>query len=138
MWNVVVFALLFAAVHPCWSQRRVDPRNSYERILAVVPMVGAGTFADPKRPLFAPVPSTQPSGDRSGIIAFNFVTSDDGRFALVEFVARDRAAFAPILADRRPGWQVFERGKASREAVEAAFKALRKDFDFSRFGVAVP
>ena len=135
MWNVAVIALLFAAVHPCWSQRRVDPRNSYERILAVVPIVGTGTFADPKRPLYAPA---APSQDRCGIIAFNFVTSDDGRFALVEFVARDRAAFAPILADRRPGLQVFERGKASRATVEAAFKALRKDFDFSRFGVAVP
>jgi hypothetical protein len=38
------------------AQPRVDSGNLYERILAVVPMTGAGTFEDPRRPLFAPPP----------------------------------------------------------------------------------
>ena len=65
------------------------------------------------------------------------MTSDDGQFALVEFVARDRTAFAQILTDQRSGLQVFERGKSSPATVEAEFKRLRKDFDFSKFRVAV-
>ena len=38
---------------PIWSQKRVDTRNTYERLLCVVPMVGAGTYEDPRRPATA-------------------------------------------------------------------------------------
>ena len=37
------------------GQRKVDPVFQGERIYAIVPMVGAGTASDPRRPLFAPV-----------------------------------------------------------------------------------
>src|SRR4051794_26011898 len=85
--------LLFAADYP------VDPRNTYNRLVCVVPMVGAGTAADPRRPQYAPWP-TAPAGSRTQIIAFSHQMSDDGRFALVEFVARDRRAFSAILGDK--------------------------------------
>ena len=64
-------------------------RNTHERVLAVVPMVGSGTPDDPRRPMYAPVPGGAPS--REGIIAFTYQVSDDGKFALVEFVAHDHA-----------------------------------------------
>ena len=48
--------LLVLVVSPLFSQPRVSPRNLYERLLCVVPMVGAGTDADPRRPMFAPLP----------------------------------------------------------------------------------
>ncbi len=35
----------------------------YERIICVVPMVGAGTLDDPKRPMFAPVAEQHPSAE---------------------------------------------------------------------------
>ena len=42
----LLLALIFVcALAP--AQRRVDSRNLYERVLAVVPMVGSGTPADP-------------------------------------------------------------------------------------------
>jgi hypothetical protein len=37
------------------AQRRVDPRNTYDRILCVVPLTGRGTPADPKRPKYSPI-----------------------------------------------------------------------------------
>jgi hypothetical protein len=55
--------------------------SSYERILCIVPMVGTGTWADPKRPMFVPaaglaqewqagaVNRTIPFPARPGIIA---------------------------------------------------------------------
>jgi hypothetical protein len=87
--------LLVLAAVAC-AQRRVDPRNTYHRIIAVVPLVGAGTAADPRRPLYAP---TANSASPDGIIAFTQVPTDDGKFAIVEFVAKDRKAFQAILSD---------------------------------------
>jgi hypothetical protein len=63
-------------------------------------MTGAGTNADPKRPAYAPLTRTSPTAPQSGIIAYSHQVSDDGKYALVEYVARDRSAFAPILADK--------------------------------------
>ena len=125
--------LLSAVISPLFSQPRVDPRNRYERVLAVVPLIGAGTLEDPRRPLFAP----GRAGD-SGIAGFTWQASEDGRFALVEFVARERRALAPILNHGRADVRVFERGKARREDIEAEFRRHKASFDFSRFGVVVP
>ena len=80
------------------DDHRVDPRNTYQRVLCVVPMVGAGTPADPRRPKYAPWPPA-PATSRTAIIGFSHQVSDDGKLALVEFVAQDRQAFAAIFAD---------------------------------------
>jgi hypothetical protein len=110
--------LLFS---PSYSQQRVNPRNTHERLLCVVSMVGSGTADDPRRPMFAPLPPG-PYEKRTldGIIAFAYQESDDGRYALVEFVARDRAAFKPVLdeADRRADVKAFVKGKANRADIE--------------------
>src|SRR5262245_37593218 len=86
----------------------IDMRNTHERLVAVVPMIGKGTLDDPRRPAYTPGPPQkgQPPTN-SGIIAFSYVMADDGVHAIVEFVARDRAAFAPILADRSPDVKSF-------------------------------
>jgi len=42
------------------AQHRADPKNLYERLICVVPMIGAGTHEDPRRPLFAPVSPPPP------------------------------------------------------------------------------
>ena len=115
------------------AQQRVDQQNLYQRIICVVPMVGNGTPADPKRPQYAPWP---PSHSRSGIIAFSQVTSDDGRYALVEFVARDRAAFQAIFNDK--SIKVFEKGKDSIADAVTELKKYKEDFDISKFGTVAP
>jgi hypothetical protein len=120
------------------AQPRVDARNMYERVMAVVPLTGTGTVADPSRPMYAPAPAAlqQAATTRTGILAFMHVMSDDGQFALVEFVARDRSAFQQILAD--PTIKAFLKGRDRREDMEAEFLKHKKDFDFAHFGVRMP
>ena len=113
------------------AQHRVDPSNTYNRVVAVVPMIGAGTPQDPKRPQYAPWP-IQKDGSATAILSYSHVISDDGRFALVEFVARDRKAFQAILADKTI--QVFEKGKDRKEDIERELKKFKGDFDLSKFG----
>ena len=118
---------LFAQAPP-----RVDPRNMYERVLAIVPIVGKGTFDDPRRPMYAPAPGqaqTVKAGDRPGIIEFHFQESDDHKFALVEFVAVDREALKPILTD--PSVKSFVKGRDKREDADAEFKKYKRDFDIN-------
>jgi hypothetical protein len=94
-------------------------------------MVGAGTFEDPRRPLYAPAPGTE--GD-SGIVGFSYDVSDDGNSALVELVAVDRAAFTPMLEDKRADVKVFEKSKAKKEDVEKEWKKYKPKFDPDKFG----
>jgi hypothetical protein len=115
------------------AQHRVDSRNLYERLLCVVPMIGSGAFDDPRRPDYVPL-SPDPEGN--GIIAFSQTESDDGQYALVELVARDRSAFAAILADKRPNVKVFVKGKDKKQDIEREFRKYKKDLDLDRFAGA--
>jgi len=81
------------------AQHRVDTRNMYERVLAVVPWTGSGARADPRRPMYVPAPAQMNPASRSGILGFQCVESDDKKVALCEFVAKDRSAFTQLLAD---------------------------------------
>jgi hypothetical protein len=69
-------------------------------VIAVVPsLVGAGSPEDPIRGKYVPTPQTAgPPG--TGIIAFAVELTDDGKRAIVELVAVQRATLAPVLADR--------------------------------------
>ena len=115
------------------AQRRVDPRNAFNRVIAVVPLIGSGTAADPKRPEYAPWPVNQ---DPNGIIGFIYEPTDNGKSAVVEFVAQNRAAFAAILADKTI--QVFQKGSASKASIESAIKQVRGDFTLDSFGMVMP
>ncbi len=122
------------SIAPVFAQKnRVSPRNMYERLVTVVPMVGAGTFGDPKRPMYAPLASQANSTSRVGILAYSYQTSDDGKYALVEFVAQDPAAFRDILANASV--KHFQKGKDKPEDIEKELKKYKKDFDISRFGI---
>jgi hypothetical protein len=135
---VLVVGSLFWIIASLSAQPRVDPRNMYERCWAVVPLVGKGTFEDPIRPMYAPLPSAvkiSAAAPRTGILGFTHVLSDDGKHALVEFVARDRSAFNAILAD--PNVTAFIKGRDKREDLEAEFLKHKKGFDFTNFGVSI-
>ena len=117
------------------AQHRVDPRNTYNRAICIVPIVGKGTPDDPKRPQYAPWPPNPPQS-RTGIIAYSLLASDDRAFALVEFVSADRSAFQAILADKQ--LKVFEKGKDKKDDIEKELKKYRKDFDLSLLGTVLP
>ena len=124
------FAALLQAQHA-----RVDERNASHRIICVVPMVGTGTPADPKRPQYAPWPPS-PTSSRTAIISFSHQVSDDGRFALVEFVAHDRQAFEAILKDKSV--KVFEKGKDKKDDIDKEFKKFKRDFNLAGLGTVRP
>lgn len=115
------------------AQRRVDPRNTYHRIICVVPLEGSGTAVDPVRPKYAPWPVSQ---DATGIIGFYFEPTDDGKSAVVEFIAQNRAALQTVLDDKTV--QAFEKGIASQATIDAAIQPLRKDFSLETFGMVMP
>ena len=129
---------------------RVPDEALGERIVVVVPMVGKGTVEDPIRPKYAPVamsfalreklrkegklePLREKSQDelideeKLRIGAFSYVLADDGKRAIVEFVARDRAAFAEILKDTTV--RVVEKQKLTDVAEVDELKKAKKDFD---------
>jgi hypothetical protein len=64
------------------------------------------------------------------------VPSDDGKFALVEYVARDIAAFQAIMGDT--SLTVFVKGRDSKAAIEAALQKYKKSFSLDTFGVVIP
>ena len=128
--------LLVPATNSLLAQQKVNARHTHERLYCVVPIIGKGTLEDPKRPMYAPAPLSMKPGSRTGILAYQFETSDDGTMALVEFVAADRAAFAPILADRTV--KAFRKGKDKTVDVETEFKLHKKNFSFERSGVRMP
>jgi hypothetical protein len=97
----------------------------HERIIAIVPLIGAGTYADPRRPLFAP--DSKDLHNPNGIHSYRWEASDDGRYAIVEFVARNRAALLPILNDARVV-RAFEKGRVKKtDNIEAVLKTFKRD-----------
>jgi len=132
--SCVLIAALFVLAAALAAQQRVDPRWNYHRVIAVLPMQGSGTAADPLRPKHAPAPGVL---SRAGIVAFTFEFSDDGQLAIAEFVAVDRPRLAEVLADTAPGVLVFEKGVVPKATIEAAIKPFRKDFSLDTFGVPV-
>jgi hypothetical protein len=129
-----LIALAVLVNTPLSAKRPVNPGQINERILAIVPMIGQGTLTDPRRPAYVPAQNGRADSgpDLAGIIGFRMVLSDDGRFALVEFVALDRSAFADLLADRRPEVRIFEKGRTRREDIETEFRKLRKEFELEQ------
>jgi hypothetical protein len=122
---------------PAAAQQRVDSRQRYERVWCVLPVTGKGTFDDPRRPLYAPT-SPDAVNPKTGVIGMSWVLSDDGKLALVEFVARSRAAFAPVLADSNPSTKVFIKGVHKEADIRAEFLKHKANFDFSHFGTRLP
>ena len=109
--------------------RPVDPRQTHERILAIVPVIGTGRGPDdPKRPLFADTPN---------LIGYHAELSDDGQYALVEFVARTRAALAPISSARDARVQTFSKTTGRRDDIVREFQKLKRKFNIDNFGLSV-
>lgn len=128
-------ALLLILVNTLFAQNRVSPEMMYHRVWAVVPLIGNGTRDDPRRPMFVPSRGEQAdrakTGDRSGVIGFSMQVSDDGKFALVEFVGATPADLQHIVNSKAPGVKAFERGVAKKEDIEAEFKKYKAGFTLS-------
>ena len=114
----------------------------YERLICVVPSTGSGTLADPRRPLFAPAEGqrdtltsarkTKGFSTPLEIIGYRSVPTDDGLNYIVEFVARDRAAFNPILASPQVT-KIFDLRKQPSRDVLPELRKLKRNFDLTSF-----
>ncbi len=132
----VCLCAFISTAYPQNSVTRVDPMNMYERVLAVIPITGQGTSTDPKRPLLTPITAQIVPGSHSGILAFHYIESDDGHFALVEIVAKDRASLQPFLGE--PTAKCFLKGRDKLEDAVKEFQKHSSSFDINKFMVRVP
>jgi hypothetical protein len=120
---VAVFAL-FVSSFPLYSQHAVDPTQGFHRLICLVHLTGSGQKGDEIKPDYMPSVATS----REGIIAWGMQLTDDGKMAIVQYVAVNRHAFDTIFADTRPEIKVFEIGKDKPEVIEAFMRGHKKDF----------
>lgn len=141
-----------------FAQRNVSPEHMYHRVWAVVPLVGSGAPGDPRRPMLVPsaptpgqVPANQGTLEQASpgqqavtappdLLGFQMQLSDDGKFALVEFVFQSPLAFHNFLANaaaspttgvRAPALQAVAADGSDLKALPANVAALKTAFESS-------
>ena len=114
----------------------------FQRIIAVVPMVGAGTYSDPKRPMFCPSPAelatATEGGKRPWLLSFHFELGDDGQTAIVEFTAPDRPSLNAILRSTDARVTIYEPNKITLDNLKQALQKVKATFDLERFHGGYP
>ena len=141
MIRALVTLSVFAAT--LFGQRSVPPEYMYHRVWAVVPLVGSGATGDPIRPMFAPAPSAtsqQPSTEPPDLLGYQMQLSDDGKFALVEFIFHSPLAFHNFLAKAAmspsagmavPALQPISADGSNLSSLTANITALKTAFESS-------
>ena len=141
---VALAILLFVFSLSAQMRHSTAAPDPHQHIYAIVPMIGSGTAADPKRPMFVPangfpaaIPIAKSTINRTGIIGYHAQITDDGKDAIVEFVAPNISAFQELLTSHDSRVVVFQKGIHPTSAMEAAFKSRKKDFSFATFHMGV-
>jgi len=112
-------------------------------VWAVVPLVGSGSTGDPIRPMMVPSPgaaSQQPADGPPDLLGYQMQLSDDGKFALVEFVFHSPLAFhnflmkaagSPGVAVAVPALQAVSADGSDLRALTANVAVLKAAFESS-------
>ena len=125
-----------------FAQRSVPPEYAYHHVWAVVPLIGTGTEADPRRPMLVPAPGQQKADEQPDLLSYQMQLSDDGKFALVEFVFHSPLAFhnflvqasaSPSLGVAAPALQAISSDGSDLKALPANTATLT-----SAFQAAIP
>ena len=124
---VIILSLLSAKQVPAQSIR--SQGAVLERMIVVVPMVGAGTADDPRRPMGMPAGDAKPDSP----IGYRYVISDSGQLAIVELTAPSRKHFDTALTAYGASAQAFDPLLHDRATVEKALRLIRRDFDLDSF-----
>lgn len=113
----------------CYGQGHPSREASLERMIVVVPMVGAGTAEDPRRPM------GMPAGDakQESPVGYRYVVSDSGRLAIVAITAPSRKHLDSVLTGYGALAEAFNPLNHERATVEKALKLIRRDFDLDSF-----
>ena len=115
------YVVLFLALYPgLFAQPAAVGRGGHKTFLTV-PMVGTGSWEDPKRPAFL---------KESGI-SFRYQVSDDGTMAIVEAAPRNLAELKKLadFVGNEPRARLFRPDKDAQADVIAEFKKPKRDFD---------
>ena len=123
--SLFLFLFLIGGNHVVQAQNaRIGEARG--KVLLTVPMVGSGTWADPKRPAFV----------REAGVPFRYQVSDDGTMALLEAAPRNLAEQGKLaeLVKKEPRAKMFQPEKDKQSDAVAEFKRLKKDFDPEAFG----
>ena len=121
-----------------FAQRSVPPEYAHHHVWAVVPLIGTGTDADPRRPMLVPAPDQQPATERPDLLSYQMQLSDDGKWALVEFVFQSPLAFhnflvqaaaSPSLSVAAPALQAISSDGSNLKALPANVTALTSAFE---------
>ncbi|HEY3444429.1 MAG TPA: hypothetical protein VGK29_27005 [Paludibaculum sp.] len=107
-----------------------------ERLIVVVPLIGAGTFDDPVRPA---LPLEQ-LGSQDGV-GYRYELSDDKRSAIV-FLTSARVGRLRELAAKAQGLgvglQVIEHERLGKAGTEVELKKLKKDLSLEKLAGLPP
>jgi len=152
-WFCAVVSVVVTAMgsgEPLLAQQPLEPNMVYERLMAVVPMIGAGTYQDPRRPAYVPdsllnkrtaekaldpnvdaaAASVDTTASQDGpakappsITGFTYEVSDDGQFALITFQATDREAFVPMIEAAKSPGSATDSG-LNRNALDGGFDLI--------------
>ncbi len=85
--------------------------------------------------MYAPLHTALNAASKTTILAFTYVPSDDGNFALVQFAARDRAAFKDIVLDKTV--KAFLSGRDKKDDLDLELKKYKKNFDIAQLELRV-
>ena len=138
--------LVRAAVGVClwssvgFSQSRSNVSAGHHRILCVVPMTGAGTVQDPRRPLWTPVaaqlhgrPKPNPLGGYQAtvddsLLSYQSVLTDDGQSAIVMFTVSGQAA-AAALRNQQGIFVLFDSQSSKAVEILPVLRRFKRDFN---------
>lgn len=121
--------ILLGFAIPVLAQNLPYRGAAMERMIVVLPMGGAGTPENPRRPMGLSLLQHDPAAP----VAYHYILSDDGHFAIVELTAANAKHFDPALKVLSGMLHRFSSRKDSRVSVERVLKLLRKDFDLETF-----
>jgi hypothetical protein len=107
----------------------------YQRVIAIVPPTGSGTFQDPTRPLYCPNPHA-PAAAAAGpptILGCQAVLTDNGQSYIVEYAAVNRVSLQPILQSTVPGVTVLDGSTMTAAQIQAAIQSVKASFSLDQF-----
>ena len=119
---------------------RSDFHAGHHRLICVVPLIGAGTVQDPRRPLLAPIaaqiqPRSKPNPQRGyqatvddSLFAYHSVLTDHGQFAIVMFTAQSQAA-VNALRKQQGVLRLFDSQSTRAADLIPELRKFKKDFD---------
>lgn len=97
-----------------------------DQYIAIVPLQGKGTAADPIRPMYINKPGPLKRGGKPTIEALSWSYTDNKQLALVRITGTDRTVLRAMQNDSRV--KLFQRGRDKKDVVEREIRQHVKDF----------